>query len=218
MSDDIEQLTAERDHYKSCTLELGHQLAQFHEAMQRERKPDWEKWHMDLADRLDKTQNVFKYKEFLRDIETAASELRYMATSFTLKANFVPTDLEIKALKSQVESLEKQVALWRDCWQRGRGRVYANFGHVPEALRACDWINIDLQPAIDATTAGRDYKSPEEYAKLEKQCAAMRRLIERYGSVGPPQDEIIQVLCGTTAGRDYFKVCPACGHSEKGSL
>jgi dsDNA-specific endonuclease/ATPase MutS2 len=118
MSDDIEQLTSERDRLRAeldgegtrlmqCRAQvesLSAELSKFHEAMQRERKADWEKWHMDLADHVEMMFPSCK------QCTEAARELRYMATDFTLKANFVPTDLEIKALKEKVESLSSTLS------------------------------------------------------------------------------------------------------------
>src|SRR5690348_3975874 len=67
------------------------------------RSPDWEKWLKDLADDL--TRDIANTPPALSTLEEAARQLRYMADSFTLKANFVPSELRIKELEKQVESL-----------------------------------------------------------------------------------------------------------------
>lgn len=90
----------ERDEY-ACRLEA--QLAAFHAAMEREKKPDWQKWLRDLADRLESLMDTSRHATYGdRDLGEAARQLRYMADSFTLKANFVPSELRIKELEKQL--------------------------------------------------------------------------------------------------------------------
>lgn len=84
--------------------ELKQQLAEFHAAMDREKKPDWEKWLKDLADRLDGIAEFHNPKP----LHEAARQLRYMADSFTLKANFVPIELRIKELEGNLAAAEKE--------------------------------------------------------------------------------------------------------------
>ncbi len=74
-------------------------LAAFEAAMERERKPDWEKWNKDLANKLREIANEVFEKSERNDLQTAARQLDYFTDSFTLKANFVPNELRIKELE-----------------------------------------------------------------------------------------------------------------------
>ena len=89
--------------------ELELRLFKFNEALEREKGPEWEKEHKDLADDLDAMAKCLGQANPW-SLERAARELRYMADCFTLKANFVPTDLKIKDLESQL-STEKELRL-----------------------------------------------------------------------------------------------------------
>ena len=95
-------LTREAALHLACAQdydELKQQLAAFHAAMEREKKPDWQKWLKDLADSLETEWDPGK-----SSCAEAARQLRYMADSFTLKANFVPSELKIKELEQQLET------------------------------------------------------------------------------------------------------------------
>lgn len=86
--------------------ELKQQLAQFHEALERSRQPDWEKWLNELATSLESASSASGWGISIIPRETlqaAARQLRYMATPFTLKANFVPTNLTIKKLQAALD-------------------------------------------------------------------------------------------------------------------
>jgi len=104
----LEQARAEAESLRA-------QLNKFEEAMQRERKADWEQEHMDLADTIDSLDKHTWEAELKQKVEHAASELRYMATSFTLKANFVLSELRMAELERQnqeMRSVIKSVYDW----------------------------------------------------------------------------------------------------------
>lgn len=91
-------------------VELDRALAElnkFHKAMEREKSPKWSEQLKVLADRL--VTNMHAQAPALSDLEYAARELRYMADCFTLKANFVPTDLKIKELESERDALRQEL-------------------------------------------------------------------------------------------------------------
>lgn len=50
--------------------------------------------------------------------------------------------------QDRITQLEASCAAMREAFETGRSRVYTNFAHVPEALRAADWIWISMTPAL----------------------------------------------------------------------
>lgn len=48
---------------------------------------------------------------------------------------------EIEQLKCETEA---KCASWRQHWQTARDRVMANFGHVPEIVRAVEWMQHEM--------------------------------------------------------------------------
>lgn len=104
------------DKLEKENAELKAQLAAFHAAMEREKKPDWEKWLKDLSDGLDEYGNRASglWANHQELLTTAARQLRYMADSFTLKANFVPSELRIKELEKLLAQIQSEYKILRE--------------------------------------------------------------------------------------------------------
>ncbi len=75
---------------------LRSKLDAYESAMERERKPEWEKWNKDLAEKLRDLAPELDSPQDMHDLLSAARQLDDFTNSFTLKANFVPSDLCIK--------------------------------------------------------------------------------------------------------------------------
>jgi hypothetical protein len=58
------------------------------------------------------------------------------ALSTSCGSDFVP--------KAELEKAQAQVASLQNHWQIARGRVMANFGHVPTVVRAVEWMEIEM--------------------------------------------------------------------------
>ena len=56
----------------------------------------------------------------------------------------------------RIKRLEAEAAAVRQAWELASGRIDANFGHVPEALRARDFIGMVMHKAIYESTSGKD--------------------------------------------------------------
>lgn len=141
---------AEKEHER-----LESELSAFHAAMEREKKPDWEKWLKDLADGID---------TYVLNVGHAARQLRYMADSFTLKANFVPSELRIKELEKQLAQSESSAAAMRGVLHLAK--EMSQPGYHANPYRGLEHTHFDLHAAINnalSTTAGTDL-----LAKLER--------------------------------------------------
>ncbi len=88
---------------------LSAKLAAYESAIERERKPDWEKWNKDLASKLREIANEVFDKSERNDLQTAARQLDYFTDSFTLKANFVPSELKINELEAKLATCQAQL-------------------------------------------------------------------------------------------------------------
>lgn len=90
---------------------LERELAKFYEAMERERKPDWEKYVKKHADYLDNLSSDGLLTQESRSMFKSASILlNEHWQCFTLKANFVPTDLKIKELEAELANAKVEQA------------------------------------------------------------------------------------------------------------
>jgi hypothetical protein len=117
----------------------------FESAMEREKKPEWKNYLERLAAVLvsvDSWGNFYPIRQ--TDRENAAKELRYMADSFTLKANFVPSELRIKELEEQVrllgDALDKSAIKKADLVEELEAQLTqseANQAVMREALQYC---------------------------------------------------------------------------------
>ena len=76
--------------------QLKARVAEYESATERERKPDWEKWLNELAATIVTIPSNDLSQPQINALTEAARQLRYMATSFTPKANFVRYNLEIR--------------------------------------------------------------------------------------------------------------------------
>lgn len=124
--------------------ELQKQLNAYKEALQRDNDPKWESYIGELADGLiSYTKTVEAYiassptwEANKQMIENAARQLRYMATDFTNKANFVPMRMDLEAVKKVC------------CFSNGELRYVKNPGsglywcHTHN--RAAEWIRLPL--------------------------------------------------------------------------
>ncbi len=66
-------------------------------------------------------------------------------------------------MSQRAERLEVALGDLVKSWETGRGRVMTNFPHVPDALRACDWIQISMDNAL---THARTVLSENKEEKL----------------------------------------------------
>ena len=79
--------------------QLKARVAEYEAALERERKPDWNNWLHELADKLERAANSqdLASTTFSHDnAREAARQLRYMATCFTHKMNLVRYDMKIQ--------------------------------------------------------------------------------------------------------------------------
>jgi len=114
--------------------------------------------------------------------------------------------------RAQVDSLKLTVADLK-AYESRLAEIDSIFG--------CDHVSRGPDDAAEVVRHVRELKSQVE--SLEKQCGTMLTCLENiYGCEGPipklhPErlKEIRSILDATTAGRDYFKVCPKC-HYEVG--
>lgn len=148
--------------------ELRQQLAAFHAAMEREKKPDWEKWLKDLADDL--TRDIANTPPALSTLEEAARQLRYMADSFTLKANFVPSELKIKELEQQLARAQATCAELRKalslCSTLGDdGSAFRTFGLADRGYRLVEVRKL-AETAIQSSDCGKGWRSPQDWERL----------------------------------------------------
>ncbi len=65
-------------------------------------------------------------------------------------------------LSQRAERLEVCLKDCEKAWNIARGRVHANFGHVPEAIRACDWIGMAMCDALNNARIVLSEKTKEE--------------------------------------------------------
>jgi len=162
--------------------EAQRQLAAFHAAMERERKPDWEKWHMDLANRLEVWAKEFQPRAAKHgDLTTAARELRSMATDFTLKANFVPAELKIKELEKQLEEETKatnyaaaKMAGQREHIAQLEGKLEESQNQVAQLREAAsDFIwNVEHSHVPGWGDVSRDTVADNSFKELKKSLAS----------------------------------------------
>jgi len=123
-----EQVTKDwLEHSANCQQVKDTPLVQI---LKRDKKPEWVQ---DLEGRL----------------EFAARELRYMADSFTLKSNFMPSELRIKELEAEAAALRGVLHLAKEMTRAG---YHANPYH------GLEHTHFDLHAAIDnalSSSAGK---------------------------------------------------------------
>jgi len=190
------QAIAQRDKAQS-------EIAAFHAAMERERKPDWEKQHMDLADYLDELAGHLPSLTATQTVQAAACQLRYMATDFTLKANFVPAELKLEEAQRQLKKLEEQVLMLKQFIDAGNEReqmirneansLRSRLTDAQNALSECDEdkdsLRTQLQNAGDKLNAFSDEcnRLVDENAALH---AAKAKLEEAQKQVAQLREEL----------------------------
>ena len=123
---------------------------------------------MDLADTIDSLDKHTWEIELKQKVEHAASELRYMATSFTLKANFVPSELRIA-------ELEKQNAAMLAVIEHAGSHDHADGDEKDCSL--CQAVN----SILDSTTAGRGYINVSELTPTQCLLSALHTAVEHPG-------------------------------------
>lgn len=79
----------------------------------------------------------------IEELEGKVSELK--AVGYHILKDFKETTV---SYESQLRERDADCAAMREAFETGRSRVYTNFAHVPEALRAADWIWISMTPAL----------------------------------------------------------------------
>lgn len=100
------------------------------------------------VERLQQQQLPQDYWQIKKQLAQAQAELEKAYA-------FVPGFAECERLHDEAKRLEADAAAVKQAWELASNRIDANFSHVPEALRARDWIGHVMHKAIYESTAGR---------------------------------------------------------------
>lgn len=130
-------------------------------------------------------QRIAELEQQLNDANTLAKHKHDTATTFMNQVKRLQA--ENAQLAATVDGLQKH-------YQIARGRVMANFAHVPEAVRVIDWMDHEMNQACGKEGGMNDR---QRIAELSRTIAEFRACLEAW----------VEYFIGRDQGSERFTQC-----------
>lgn len=93
-------------------------------------------------------------KEQITQLTADLAECRKWLKETNLK--FDDSDFRVSELLKQNKLLAAEIETWKHSWRLAISRCGTNFHHVPEVVRALDWITIAMEKILSTPNPGAE--------------------------------------------------------------